>query len=116
MNIDRWLIHTATITRPARTKGTAGEIVQGAGEVIWSGRARFYERSEREALADQSAESAFVTRLLVQKDAKAAINDTVEVSLDDDTVVGPYRIESVLRRQNLKRINHLSLILEKIGG
>lgn len=116
MNINRWLIHTATITRPVRSKGTAGEIVEGAGEVVYSGRARFYERSERVALTEQSAESAFVTRLLVQKGANVEINDTAEVTLDDDSVVGPYRVESVLRRQNLKRINHQTLLLEKIGG
>lgn len=116
MNIDRWLIHTATITRPERSKGTAGEIVQGAGAVIYSGIARFYERSERVALADQSAESTLTTRVLVKKEAKVEINDTVVVSLDDETVVGPYRVEAVLRRQNLKRINHLSLALEKIGA
>lgn len=116
MNIDRWLIHTATITRPGLSKGTAGEIVKGSGSVVYSDLARFYERSEREALANQSAESAFTSRLLVKSSADAEINDTVMITLEDDSTIGPYRVDSVLRRQNLKRINHLSLILEKIGG
>lgn len=116
MNIDRWLIHTATVTRSNLSKGTAGEIVTDDGEVVYSGRARFYEQSEREALASQSAERAFTTRLLLEKGATVRIGDTVEVTLDDDSVVGPYTVERVLRRQNLKRSNHLSLSLEKIGA
>lgn len=116
MNIDRWLIHAATITRPALSKGSAGEIVEGSGEVVYSGWARFYEQSEREALASQSAEQSFTTRLLIKKGATVRIGDTAQVTLDDDSVVGPYRVEHVLRRQNLKRINHQSLRLEKIGA
>ena len=116
VSLARYLIHTATITKPTSlSRGTAGEIVTSGEEVIYSGMARLLTRSEREAIPAQSAVVSQGLRLLLPPGAAVDQSLTVSaVTLEDQTVVGPFSILEVITRRKRKRAHHLSLSIERI--
>lgn len=123
MTTDRWfgrrLNHTCIVQRDSGTaQSSSGEIGTAWTDVGTRRACRFAERMER--IADEAGAAVMLkqTLLLMHGTSDVNVDDRIVRVWDkDDAVIhaGPFTVEQLLRRRNVKgTVHHLSLRLERV--